>query len=100
MKKYIARYKLMQNYAGERPTLADTGNKDQATFVFTDLKYISPYDHIKRSLFKHHSVQNCENVQCNVFTRVPQKFCVVSAYNRMCGKKTVVVQRIFPVEVI
>ena len=50
----------MQNYAGEMPTLADTGNNDQATFVFTDLKYISPHDHIKCSLFKHHSIKNCE----------------------------------------
>ena len=69
----------MQNYAGERPTLADTGNKDQATFVFTDLTYIEsswPYMFV----IKHHSIQNCENVQCNVFTRVTQKFCVVGAY--------------------
>ena len=90
----------MQNYAGERPSLADTGNKDRATFVFTDLKYISPHDHRKCSLFKHQSVKNCENVQCNVFTRVPQKFCVVGAYNRMCGKITIVVQCTFPLEVI
>ena len=63
---------LMQNYAGERPTLADTGNKDRATFVFTDLKYISPHNHIKCSLFNHHSIKNFENVQCNSFTRVTQ----------------------------